>query len=181
MSGVYPGGEPPGGVIVLARFWRQDVKAFRDLQVVLTLLTLNFLIPSFSYFFAPDLAIEQFRKLGHILGGADYPLAEQSHVWRVLAAGNVFTLGFLCFLLQLNVKRFAPVVPAFVVLKSYSALGYLYVFLFLLPYRLFFAIFLFDGLAVFLVVVFSRRALRAIAAGGPGAERALFPPLLGEP
>ena len=160
---------------MLSRFWRQEIPAYRDLQLGLGFLTLNFLIPSFSYFFAPDLAIEQFRKLGALLGGIESPVAEQSHVWRVLAAGNVFTLGFLCLLLQLNVKRFAGVVPAFAVLKSYSALGYLYVFLFVLPYRLFAAIFLWDGLAVFLVLFLSRRALRAIETKGPGAEEKLVP------
>lgn len=160
---------------MLVRFWRQEIPAYRDLQLALTFLTLNFAIPSFSYFFAPELAIDQFRKLGSLLGGIDYPVSEQSHVWRVLAAGNVFTLAFLCFLLQLNVRRFRAIVPAFAVLKSYSALGYLYVFLLVLPYRLFAAIFLWDGLAVFLVVFLSRRALRAIEARGEGAESVLVP------
>jgi hypothetical protein len=164
-------------VSVLSRFFRQDVKAYRDLQLVLAFLTLNFMIPSFSYFFAPDLAIDQFKKLGSILGGIDYPVAEQSHVWRVLAAGNVFTLGALCFMLMLNVKRFRAIVPAFVVLKGYSAFGYLYVFLFVLPYRLFAAIFVWDALAMVLVVHFSRRALRAIEAAGPDAESKLVPRL----
>ena len=160
---------------MFARFWRQEIRAYRDLQLALGFLTLNFLIPSFSYFFAPDLAFDQFKKLGALLGGVEYPLAEQSHLWRVLAAGNVFTLGFMCLLLQLNVKRFAPIVPAFVVLKAYSALGYLYVFLFLVPYRLFAAVFVWDGIAVCLVFFLSRRALREIAARGPDAERTLVP------
>jgi hypothetical protein len=147
------------------------------MQLALAFLTLNFTIPSFSYFFASDVAFSQFRSLGTLLGGIDYPLTEESHLWRVLAAGNVFTLGFLCFLLMLNVVRFAPTVPVFVVLKGYSALGYLYVFLFKLPYRLFLAVFFWDALALFLVVFLSRRALRAIAAAGPEARKQLVPPL----
>jgi hypothetical protein len=164
---------------MVSRFLRQENAAYRDMQVVLTVLTLNFAIPSFAYFFAPDVAIGQFRALGRLLGGIDYPLAEESHLWRVLAAGNLFTLAFCCLLLQLNVKRFAPTVPVFVVLKGYTALGYLYTFLFRLPYRLFLGVFLFDALAVFLVVFLSRRALRAIEAAGPEAEKRLVPPLLG--
>jgi hypothetical protein len=162
---------------VLSRFFKQEMGAYRDLQLALGFLTLNFTIPALAYFFAPELAFSQFRDLGRLLGGVEYPLAEESHLWRVLAAGNVFTLGFCCLLLQLNVKRFAPIVPVFVVLKSFSALGYLWTFLFRLPYRLFFAVFLWDALAVFLVVFLSRRALRAITVAGPGAEERLVPRL----
>ena len=159
------------------KFLKQENKAYRDLQLALAFLTLNFTIPSLSYFFAPDLAFAQFKDLGKLLGGVDYPLQEESHLWRVLAAGNVFTLGFSCALLAWNVKRYAPIVPVFVVLKSFSALGYLWTFLFRLPYRLFFAVFLWDAVAVFLVVFLSRRALRAIAAAGPEAESRLVPRL----
>lgn len=162
---------------MLLRFWRQPNRAYRNMELVLAALTLNFVIPSMSYFFAPELAVAQFRALGSLLGGVEYPFSEQSHLWRVLAAGNVFTLGAMCFMLLLNVKRFAAIMPAFVILKAYTALGYLYVFLFELRYRLFFAVFLFDALAVFLVLFFGRRALRAIEAGGAEGEALLVPGL----
>src|SRR5438105_1110892 len=118
------------------RFFRQENRAYRDMQIVLTLLTLNFLIPSFGYFFAPATALARFRAIGSLFG-ATYPLSEESHLWRVLAAGNVFTLAFLCFLLQLNARRFGLAILIFVVLKGYSALGFLYVYLVALRYPVF--------------------------------------------
>lgn len=151
---------------MIGRFFGQRNRAYRDMQLVLGFLTLNFLIPSLGYAFTPDVAMAQFRSIGKLLGADEYPLSEQSHVWRVLASGNVFTLAFLCFILQLDVKRFAPVIPVFVVLKSWSAVGYLIVWLIALRYPVFLAVFFWDGLAVFLVVFFCRRALRAIEKDG---------------
>ncbi len=146
----------------LVRFWQQPCKDYRNFQIVFTLLTINFIFPALSYFFAPDLALAQFRSLAALLGGGTYPLPEQSYIWRVLASSNVFTLGFICLLLQLDLPRFRAAIPVFVVLKGYTALGFLYVFLFQLHLPLFLAITLWDGLAVFLFLFLGRRALRSI-------------------
>ena len=162
---------------MLARFLSQENKDYRNMQIVFSLLTLNFLIPSLSYFFTPELAIQQFRALGAMLGGPEYPLTEESYLWRVLGAGNVFTLSFICLLLQLNVRRFPAAAPIFVVLKGFSALGFLYVYLVYIPYRVFLATFLWDGLAVFLVLRFGSRAFRSVLASSPEQEAALVPRL----
>lgn len=162
---------------MIATFWRQENAAYRNMQVAFTLLTLNFVVPSIGYFFTPETAFAQFLSIGRMLGGIDYPLREESHLWRVLAAGNVFTLGFICFLLQLNVRRFAAAIPVFAVLKSFSALGYLWVFLFEVPYRLFLVVFFWDALAVFLVVFLGTRALRALERMGPDGPARLVPRL----
>jgi hypothetical protein len=163
---------------MIGKFLRQPNRPYRDMQVALGFLTLNFLVPSLGYAFAPDLSVAQFQQAGKLLGGGDYPFTEQSYLWRVLASGNVGTLAFLCFLLMLDVRRFAPVVPVFVVLKGWSAVGYLLVFLTSLHYPLFLAVFFWDGLALFLVVFMTRRALRAIEKDG---SEGLVPPLAFSP
>ena len=140
------------------RFWTQESKAYRNMQIALPFLTLNFLIPSMSYFFFPEVAIAQFKQIGQMLGASHYPLSEQSHIWRVLAASNVFTLGMMCLFLQLNIQRFYAIIPVFTILKGYSALGFLYVFIFQLHYPVFLAVFFYDSLAVFLVLFFGMRA-----------------------
>lgn len=136
------------------------------MQIIFGLLAIQFFIPSFGYLFAPDLALSQAEMIGRILGGGAYPLmaAEKGYIFRVLAAGNVFTLGFLCLLMALDLRRNQPLIPVFVVLKGYSALAYLYVYAAKLSYPLFLAVFFWDGLAVFLVLFFGRRALAALKA-----------------
>ena len=134
------------------------------MQVVFGLLAVQFILPSLSYLFAPEVALAQAETIGRLLGGGDYPMAgEQGYIFRVLAAGNVFTLGFLCLLMLLDMRRNHPLIPVFVVLKGFSALAYLYVYLLKLRYPLFLGVFFWDGLAVFLVVFFGRRAHRALA------------------
>lgn len=152
---------------MLSRFFAPENKDHRNMQVVFTLLTLNFILPSLSYFFAPKYALEQFLAIGQALGAGDYPMAEQSHLWRVLAFGNVFTLGSLTFLMQWDLRRWHVLIPIFILLKSCSALGFLYVYLFELHYRTFLAVFFFDGLAVVLVWWFGGRAWRAMQGQKP--------------
>ena len=90
-------------------------------------------------------------------------MGEQGYIFRELAAGNVLTLGFLCLLMLWDMRRYQALIPMFVVLKGFSALAYLYVYLLKLRYPLFLAVFFWDSLAVFLVVFFGLRAQRALS------------------
>lgn len=138
----------------------------RVMQIIFGVLAVQFFLPSLSYFFTPELALAQAQVLGTLLGGGTYPVAagETGYIFRVLAAGNVFTLGFLCLLMLLDIRRYHVLIPVFVVLKGFSALGYLYVYLVQLRYPLFLAAFFWDGLAVGLIAYFGRRAHRAVLA-----------------
>jgi hypothetical protein len=137
------------------------------MQIIFGLLAVQFILPSLSYFFTPGLALDQAQLLGRLLGGGAYPVERESGaIFRVLAAGNVFTLGVLCLLMLRDMRRNHPLIPVFVVLKGFSALGYLYVYLVEVRYPLFLAVFFWDGLAVFLVVFFGRRACRALGIAG---------------
>jgi hypothetical protein len=156
---------------MLARFWNQENRTYRNMQIVFTLLTLNFIIPSLSYFFAPRVAYQSFLAIGRAMGAGEYPFPEEGHLWRVLAFGNVFTLGTLTFLMQWNLRKWHVLVPVFTVLKSCSALGYLYVWLVELPYPVFLGVFFFDSLAVFLVVWFGGSAYRSLGPPGPADQR----------
>ena len=146
------------------------------MQLVFTAIMLSFLLPSLSYFFTPALAFSQFKQLGALLGATSYPLSEESHLWRILAFGNVFTLATLIFLMQRNIRSFRDLFPVFFVLKSCSALGYLWVWLFQLRYPVFLAVFLFDSLVLIAVSLLGRRACLAVGEPGP-ADRELVPEL----
>lgn len=143
--------------------------AVRVMQVIFGLLALQFILPSLSYLFTPDIALAQANQLNQLLGGAPLDLQrERGDLFRVLGFSNVFTLGVLCALLAWDVRQNRALIPVFVVLKGGSALGYLYTFL-LGPTRppLFLTAFFWDGLAVFLVVFFSRRGLKALGTLDP--------------
>jgi hypothetical protein len=161
----------------LVGFWSQENKAYRNMQIVFSLLSLHFLIPAISYFFTPDLALNQFQQIGQLLGGGHYPVSEDSIIWRVLASGNVFTLGWMCLLLQLNIKRFHNIVPVFAVLKGWSSLGYLYVYLFQLRYPAFLAVTIWDAINVFLVIHYGRKVYRSLA-DDKAKNMILVPPLV---
>ncbi len=134
------------------------------MQIVFGLLAVQFILPSLSYLFTPDVALGQAEAIGRMLGGGAYPMAgEQGYIFRVLAAGNVFTLGFLCLLMLRDIRQYRTLVPVFVVLKGFSAVAYLYVYLLKFHYPLFLGVFFWDSLAVFLVVFFGRRAHAALA------------------
>jgi hypothetical protein len=109
------------------RFFRQPNRAYRNAWIILGALGIHFLVASCTYVFAPLEAIGQFRALGALVG-QQYVVSEFSHVWRILGAGNVFTLGVLCFAIVANPRRNHPLIPIFVVLKGFSALGFLSVF-----------------------------------------------------
>lgn len=141
------------------RFWNQPNKAFRNFQIVFTFLTLHFFFPSLTYAFNPKGAIGSFNMLGGLLGASSpYAFSEDGHLWRVLGAGNVFTLAFMCFLLQLNVRRFYPVLVPLCVLKAYSSIGFLVVYIFTYRYPAFFAVFVWDGINVLMFLYFAHTA-----------------------
>ena len=89
------------------RFWRQPNRAYRNFQIVYTALTLNFLLPALAYALDSAGAIRQFERIGILLGGGAYALAvgETGYVWRMLSAGNVLSLAFMCALLQFDLRR----------------------------------------------------------------------------
>lgn len=140
-------------------FFRQPGPV-RDFRVGYALLGLHFLVPALGYALDPAAAIAQFGRLGELLGAGPYPWAagETGFVWRILAAGNVLTLGFLCFLLLSDLPRFYPALPPLVFLKSTAVVGYLGVFL-KTRYPAFLAVSLWDAFNCFLFVFLARRAL----------------------
>ena len=150
-----------------SRFWRQPNKAYRDFQFVYTALALNFLFPSLVYALNPVGAIRRFERIGILLGGGEYGLVagEAGYVWRLLAAGNVLSLAFMCALLQFDLKHFYSVLAPLVFMKSLAALGFLAVYLLAYRYPAFLVVFLYDGLTVFLMLYFAIRARRSLAPG----------------
>ncbi|MCP4503433.1 MAG: hypothetical protein GY822_26170 [Deltaproteobacteria bacterium] len=61
----------------LRQFGTQESKPWRNFQLVFSLLSLNFILPAFSYTFAPDLAVTQFLDVNEILGGAPFTFPEE--------------------------------------------------------------------------------------------------------
>lgn len=153
-------------VLAMGGFWTQPGRRYRNFQIVYTILTLNFIIPSFSYAFSPMTAIQQFFEIGHFLSpffGVDrYPIIEESYVWRCLAVGNVFTLGFMCLMLQIDLPKHFPILWPLVIMKSIASFGYLKIFLSKYPYPAFFAIFVFDAVTVLAMLYFAIRARREL-------------------
>lgn len=143
---------------------RPALAEVRQMQAVFTVLALTFLLPSLTYFFLPELAVAQFRSLGTLLGSPEYPFDERSHLWRILAFGNVFTLGTMVLMIQLDIRKNHALIPAFLVLKACSAFGYLWVFLTQLRYPVFLAVFLLDSAVLAIVPWLGYRALRAVVA-----------------
>jgi hypothetical protein len=154
---------------MLRRFLSQPSRAYRNFQLVFLPLALNFLIPGVSYLVAPEIALEQFRRLGEALGGGVYPVAEASIIWRVLAGTNVITLGMMCVMLMADLRRFYPVLWPLSFMKGTTALVFLAFFFLVLPSPIFLGAFLLDGVSTALFIVFSSRAHRDIA-GRPDEE-----------
>lgn len=111
----------------LQSFWNQPCRRYRTFQIVFTILTLNFVIPALSYTFAPEVAIANLVEINNLLGGGPYvfPTDGGTHVWRYLAAANVMTLGFMCLLLQVNLRTFFPVLVPLTFMKSFAAICFL--------------------------------------------------------
>lgn len=145
-------------------FVAQPCKAYRNFQIVYTVLTLNFLIPAVIYTFAPQLAIDGFLQVNALLGGARYPFAEDSsQLWRILAAANVATLACMCFALQLDLRRLYAVLLPLGFMKAYAALGLLGLFVTYPDVPLFGAGAVLDGVTLAVILTFARAAHRAVA------------------
>ena len=163
----------------LHRFWNQPSTRYRNFQIIFTLLTLNFLIPSISYAIRPEVVAAGFADLNATLGGLPQAFPEeQSRFWRYLGSANVMTLALMCALLQLDLRRFFPVLLPLMFLKGYNASLFLFGFLADHTYPALLFTFFWDGLAVFLFWFFASRAMADIG-GRPPAE--LVPRPLGTP
>jgi uncharacterized integral membrane protein len=93
-----------------------------------------------------------------VSGAPPYPFAEDGFVWRVLAAGNVLTLAFMCFVLMLNVRRFYAVLIPLCFMKSCASLGFLLAFVFGFPFLPFLGVAIWDGINVLLFLYFAHTA-----------------------
>jgi len=147
----------------LGSFFQQPARRYRNFQLVFLLLTLNFALPALSYSFAPQAAMDQFLAVNQLLGGGSYTFPEaSSRVWRYLAAANVATLGFCCFLLQYNLRRFYVVRVPLTFMKAYAA-GSWWVGWALAPsYRFFLAAAILDTVTCAAFIYFPKAALAEI-------------------
>jgi len=155
---------------MIRRFFRQPSAAYRNHQIAFTVLTLNFVVPAFTYSLLPDQALEQFMDVNRLFGGVAYPFHEsESWLWRHLAAANVMTLGFMCLLLQVNLRRFLPVLVPLTFMKGYAATSWLIAFIAHSEVPLFLAGAVLDYATCIAFVTFSTRAYRDIA-GRPDSD-----------
>jgi hypothetical protein len=151
----------------LAAFWRQPCRRYRDFQLVFTVLTLNFVVPALVYTFAPRAAVEQFMTVNRLLGGDAYDFPEAaSRLWRYLGAANVMTLGLMCLLLQLDLRRFYSVLVPLTFMKAYAAACWLSGWVQAPGYRLFLAAAVLDTLTSAAFIYFARSAYREITRAG---------------
>lgn len=160
---------------MLSRFLSQPSVDYRNFQIVYGLLAAHFIVPALGYLIHPDAAVNAFVKLGGWLGGEYYPLYEVSYLWRILAGTNVLCLGFMCVMLQLDIKRHWPVLYPLVFMKGATAAIYALVYVFSLRYPAFLAITLWDGLNCVFFVYYGLSARRAAEAD----ESVLVPRPLG--
>lgn len=139
-------------------------KTWLPFRLVYLVLVLHFAIPALTYLLEPSFAVDRFEEVGRTLGDGSYPLraGELGFLWRVLAAGNVMTLAFMCGLILWNLRKYYVVLVPLVFLKGFSALGYLCVYLVALRYRGFLAIFALDSVTAVSMVVFARLAYRRL-------------------
>lgn len=156
----------------MGAFWRQPSAAYRDFQIVFTILTLNFTLPALTYTFDPHSAMEQFLRVNELLGGAPYTFPEaDGRVWRYLAAANVMTLGFMCFLLQFDLRRFFPVLVPLTFMKAYAATCWLVGWLADRGAMFFLGAAVLDYGTSLAFVYFARRAHRDLMAGAAVVPR----------
>jgi hypothetical protein len=142
------------------------MKPVRTFQIVYALLTLNFVVPALSYVVAPGLALDTLDRVNRMLGGGPYPFVESGQVWHMLAVGNVMTLGAMCALLLVDLRRFYPVLPALAFLKAFSALYAAWIGA-TLHAPAFLGIALLDGTTTVAMVFFAVRAHRALPPRSP--------------
>ncbi len=147
-----------------AAFWRQPCRRYRNFQIAFAILTLNFALPALSYTFSPQAAMDQFLQINRLLGGSTYAFPEAaSHVWRYLAAANVMTPGFMCFLLQLDLRRHHAVLVPLVFMKAYAAACWWVGWLQNPGWRFFLAAAVLDSVTCAAFLHFARGAHAAIA------------------
>lgn len=148
----------------LRSFLTQPARRYRDHQLAFALLALNFLLPAFSYSFLPERAVDSFLQVNALLGGDPYSFPEaQSRVWRYLGAANVMTLGVMCALLALDLRRFYAVLWPLAFMKAYAATSWLLGWLHDPGARFFLAAAILDYATTAAFLFFAPRAHREIA------------------
>jgi hypothetical protein len=138
------------------------MNAYRQFRIVYAVLALNFIIPAISYIAAPEMTEKTLDQVNRALGGGPYPFVESGQVWHMLAVGNVMTLGFMCTILFVDLRRFYPALPALVFLKAFSAV-YSAVIGTRLASPAFHAIAVLDGTTTLAMIFFAVRAHNALA------------------
>jgi len=151
---------------MIVRFLRQKHPAYRNFQLVYTVLTLNFLIPATSYLVAPDVAVQSIHDMSALLTDQPYEVSEESHMWRFLAVSDVMTLGFMCLLLQLNLRRWFAILLPLMFLKGSCVVASAYVGLFQYQHAFFVVPVVLDSVTVLAMWFFATRAHRQIS-GSP--------------
>jgi hypothetical protein len=147
----------------IVRFFRQPCGPYRTFQLVFTVLTLNFALPTLSYIFFPEAAHEQFVQLDAWLGGAPYEFPEyRSRFWRYLGAANVATLALMCAMLQWDLRRNYRVLVPLTFMKSLAATLWLAGFVATPEHPVFAAAALLDYGTSAAFVFFARRARRVL-------------------
>ncbi len=141
---------------------RPHPKELTQARVLFAFLAVQFIAPAISYLATPDVALATLDTVNRLLGGGPYVATEsRGHVWHMLAVGNVMTLGFMCALLAVDLRRFYPALPALVFLKGFSATTSLVLGLTGGP-PLFLAVFGLDGTTTIAMWIFGVRAHRAL-------------------
>jgi hypothetical protein len=147
----------------LREFFGQRNRRYRDFQIVFTILTLNFIVPAISYSVAPEAASLQLERVAGLLGDhASFGIEAQSRVWRHLGAANVMTLGIMCLLMQIDLRKYFVLLAPLTFLKAYNATLFLVDGLFFSGLKTLLAIAAFDYLTSAAFVFFSIRAHREL-------------------
>lgn len=142
------------------------MRSYRAFQIVYAFLTLNFVIPAISYIVAPEVTVATLDRVNRMLGGGPYPFVESGQVWHMLAVGNVMTLGAMCFMLLVDLRRFYPILPALAFLKGFSATYSAWIGA-TLHAPAFLAIAVLDGTTTVAMVFFAVRARRNMPRRSP--------------
>ena len=157
-------------------FFKQPVREYRNFQLVYTVLTLNFFTPAVVYLFAPEVAYAALDLLCSTLGWAPMADAERgSEFWRFLGFSNVFALGFMCLLLQVDLRRWYPVLLPLLVLKGGSVVGAAWLFVVGSGHPFFALAVGFDGVTMAAMIFFARAAHGALPSTDEGLVPAPWP------
>ncbi|MBI5883275.1 MAG: hypothetical protein HZB91_09235 [Elusimicrobia bacterium] len=143
------------------RFFKQKSREYLYFQLVFGAIALHAFVTGSACLLSPESALEPFLWLGVMLGGREYPVTEQSHVWRALAGTQTLTLGFLCVFLQFDVKRRWVVLWPLVFMKVVSAAAFLGVYFFANRFPAFWGMALRDAVFCGLLLYFADGARSA--------------------